>query len=309
MSADQKEMVNEKIEKRRLNYGLIKFVLGTFAVSVLSIALNWQMQQKRLRFEVQTKEGEYIAQFLSHGLEKELEKRRDFAAYFVRLSPTEEARQRWATYLQFVEDLIHKTKKNEAEIVAKDRQLQEAEKKIALLQAEAANKTEAAQATEQVESLRTRHDELTREIVSNQVEVAWLRSRPLALEFRSKGAQDTAVAFRAAEVSLPVTADNTASRRVTDGFWDWTVYLRGSDDILQRVEFVEYTLHETFPDPVRIVKERGVGPYAFALSTSGWGTFTIRIRITYKDGTYQRISYQLSFDESKKPQDLSRQTP
>ena len=134
---ETKDTNDKEIEKLKIKYSFLKFLLGTFAISVFSLIINWQIQEKKLQFEIQTRESDYIAQFLNHGLDKELEKRRDFAAYFVRLSPSEEARDRWKRYLDFVEDLIGKAREAERIISEKDAELKIAAEKVALAQQKA----------------------------------------------------------------------------------------------------------------------------------------------------------------------------
>lgn len=96
------------------------------------------------------------------------------------------------------------------------------------------------------------------------------------------------------EDSLPIRAGNVASA-TGKGLWNWTVFIQGSDEVLDRIQCVEYTLHRTFFDPVREVSDRGTGPYAFALSATGWGTFQIRIRVFLKDGRVQGLVHNLRF--------------
>jgi transcription initiation factor IIF auxiliary subunit len=94
--------------------------------------------------------------------------------------------------------------------------------------------------------------------------------------------------------SLPITTDNIAIE-VRTGLWRWTVFLKGLDQVLDRIQCVEYTLHPTFPDPVKEVCEQGEGPYAFALTATGWGTFKIQIRLFLKDGRVQKLTHDLTF--------------
>lgn len=89
-----------------------------------------------------------------------------------------------------------------------------------------------------------------------------------------------------------ITTANT-SRHVGDGRWDWTVSIRAAKPVLDRIQCVEYTLHPSFPNPVRRVCSRGTGTGAFPLSTTGWGTFRIRVRILFRDGTQQMLEHQL----------------
>lgn len=85
------------------------------------------------------------------------------------------------------------------------------------------------------------------------------------------------------------------ARQEAPGRWNWTVFLRGPDSALSQVKCVEYTLHPTFPNPVREVCARGTGPQAFALAATGWGTFEIGVRVFLKNGQVQQLKHQLRF--------------
>lgn len=100
-------------------------------------------------------------------------------------------------------------------------------------------------------------------------------------------------ASRPVERAAPIRAASTA-RRVSDDWWNWTIYIEGPPESLAQVRCVEYTLHPTFPDPVREVCERGTGP-AFPLSARGWGTFTVKVRVFFRSGAVQELTHQLSF--------------
>ena len=89
-----------------------------------------------------------------------------------------------------------------------------------------------------------------------------------------------------------VAVSNT-SHFVGDGRWDWTVFVTAPPAVLSRIQCVEYTLHPTFPNPVRRVCVRGKSSQAFALSSNGWGEFTIAVRIFFRDGKKQRLDYPL----------------
>jgi chromosome segregation ATPase len=300
--AENKETYDKEIEKLKLKYGFLKFLLGTFAISLLSLGINWQIQEKKLQFEIQTKESDYIAQFLERGLDKELENRRDFAAYFVRLSPSEEARDRWRNYLEFVEELLRKAKEAERVIAEKDAELKIAAEKVAIAQQKAEEaraeiirlsssesendnistlKNQLARSSNEAEELRTELQDLQSTISKQRQELSSIRSKPIDIE-----------------ANYPITASNIAQKSTTrKDFWDWTIFIKGPEDVLEKIEYVEYTLHPTFPNPVRIVNERGSDRYAFPLSTSGWGTFTVKVKVYYDDGTYQKLAHSLKFDE------------
>jgi transcription initiation factor IIF auxiliary subunit len=89
-----------------------------------------------------------------------------------------------------------------------------------------------------------------------------------------------------------ITARNTAKQE-GKGRWNWTVYLDASTAVLDQIRCVQYTLHPTFPNPVREVCERGDPSQPFALSASGWGKFVMRIRVFFRDGQSQEFQYEL----------------
>ncbi len=97
-----------------------------------------------------------------------------------------------------------------------------------------------------------------------------------------------------------VTTGNT-SEYVGSSQWNWTVYIASDDVTLNDVECVEYTLHPTFPDPVRRVCAKGsTRGEGFPLSSSGWGTFTIGVKVMFKDGDVRLLKHQLDFSGQRK---------
>lgn len=62
------------------------------------------------------------------------------------------------------------------------------------------------------------------------------------------------------------------SEYIENDKWKWSVWLEGPDDQLDAIESVVYTLHRSFPNPVRTVSERANG---FRLESTVWGTFTL----------------------------------
>ena len=59
-------------------------------------------------------------------------------------------------------------------------------------------------------------------------------------------------------------------------WWKWAVWLEGPDEALDQVECVVWTLHPTFPNPVRSKTNR---EDKFKLATAGWGVFPIHAQI------------------------------
>jgi transcription initiation factor IIF auxiliary subunit len=96
---------------------------------------------------------------------------------------------------------------------------------------------------------------------------------------------------QSAQTQLNVTAENW-SKMIEAGWWEWGIYIKGTSADLKRIKCVEYTLHPSFPNPVRLVCSPDDG---FLLTTRGWGTFTVPIKLMLKDGTVRELSHQLEF--------------
>ncbi len=97
-----------------------------------------------------------------------------------------------------------------------------------------------------------------------------------------------------APCAQPICTQNT-SRNIGGGRWDWTVFIDPRSADLNKIKCVEYTLHPTFPNPVRMVCDMGSSAEPFALRSNGWGTFQIKIRVLLRDGSIRDISHQLHF--------------
>lgn len=73
-------------------------------------------------------------------------------------------------------------------------------------------------------------------------------------------------------------------------WWDWSVWLDASPKDLEQIDHVEYTLHPTFPKPVRRVADKSTN---FRLNTGGWGTFKVRAKAVLKDGQEVPLAHDL----------------
>jgi transcription initiation factor IIF auxiliary subunit len=76
-----------------------------------------------------------------------------------------------------------------------------------------------------------------------------------------------------------------------DHWWGWAVWVEGPAADLEQIEYVEYTLHPTFPKPVRRIYDRESN---FKLSAGGWGVFTIHAKAVRKDGSVTPLRHDLS---------------
>lgn len=75
-----------------------------------------------------------------------------------------------------------------------------------------------------------------------------------------------------------------------EDWWDWSIELDAPQQTLDQVKYVEYELHPTFSKPIRRITDR---TSHFRLSTAGWGTFPIRARVIFEDGTEQKLEHEL----------------
>jgi hypothetical protein len=100
----------------------------------------------------------------------------------------------------------------------------------------------------------------------------------------------------AAQAAAPqgLSAANT-SRYLGGDRWEWTIFITGPDQLLRSVRAVEYTLHPTFPNPVQ-TRPRGNDPAKpFAFTATGWGVFTVGIKVTFANGQTKSLRHMLSF--------------
>jgi transcription initiation factor IIF auxiliary subunit len=74
-------------------------------------------------------------------------------------------------------------------------------------------------------------------------------------------------------------------------YYQWEIFVDEPPERLNDIESVEYVLHPTFPQPVQVRRDP---KDKFALKTSGWGEFNIAVRVTFKDGKKEDLSYRLN---------------
>ena len=63
------------------------------------------------------------------------------------------------------------------------------------------------------------------------------------------------------------------------------------------MDHVEYLLHSTFKNPVRVVRKPENG---FRMDTAGWGTFEIKAIVYLKDGRQELLTHEIKLEESPK---------
>lgn len=98
---------------------------------------------------------------------------------------------------------------------------------------------------------------------------------------------------------MEIKLTNTAKRVQRGGnrdWWDWVAYLEvPSEQVLESIEYVEYYLHPSYPNPTRRVTKREGG---FPLSCTGWGTFELKAKVVFKSNELDPIilSRYIQFD-------------
>lgn len=87
-------------------------------------------------------------------------------------------------------------------------------------------------------------------------------------------------------------------KKYDDDWYEWCVFVDEDPVVINAINAVEYVLHPSFPEPVRFVQDKSS---KFALFSSGWGSFDIKIRINFEDGTSLGASYTLRLERDDWP--------
>ncbi|PYX71224.1 MAG: hypothetical protein DMG72_17410 [Acidobacteria bacterium] len=83
-------------------------------------------------------------------------------------------------------------------------------------------------------------------------------------------------------------------------WYEWCVFVDSDREVVDRINAVEYKLHPTFPDPVRLITQK---ENRFALFSSGWGGFLLRTRVIFEDGSEEAGGYYLALDKDSWPKE------
>ncbi len=77
-------------------------------------------------------------------------------------------------------------------------------------------------------------------------------------------------------------------------YFEWMVFMDEPNETLEKVTSVEYRLHKTFPNRIRIVDDR---KSRFALKATGWGTFRINIIVYLENDEEIYTKYYLDLNK------------
>ena len=82
-----------------------------------------------------------------------------------------------------------------------------------------------------------------------------------------------------------------------DGYDQFRIRLTVSGP-LEAIDHVEYELHPTFVNPVRISKDRSAG---FPIEFWTWGEFEIIVTAYFRDGHEEEVTYYLKYSSELPP--------
>ena len=86
--------------------------------------------------------------------------------------------------------------------------------------------------------------------------------------------------------ALDITAHNT-SEYLGKGKWQWTVFIQASQQVLNDIERVEYTLDPASQSPAQGVDSIGDPSVPFALTNIGREASEISVKIIFRDAETQ----------------------
>jgi len=132
-----------------------------------------------------------------------------------------------------------------------------------------------------------------------RIRVTELRAERSTVSEQGPEPRGQPIPVRVFDASTAEIQTRNVATRVEAKRWDWSAYIDAAPEVMDHVICVEYTLHETFTPRVRTVCDRGSSARPYALHTSGWGTFKLRMRVLFDDGTNRQLVHQLSFRSSQ----------
>src|SRR5262249_24135119 len=81
-----------------------------------------------------------------------------------------------------------------------------------------------------------------------------------------------------------------AEKYQPEDWWEWSIWIEGTEEDLDQIKEVTYRLHPSFPKPLRTMTNRSE---QFKLESEGWGTFTIPVKVVLKNGEVQKLKHEL----------------
>lgn len=91
-----------------------------------------------------------------------------------------------------------------------------------------------------------------------------------------------------------------------DDYWSWRIWVDATPEALNNINYVTYILHPSFTPPIKDVKDRST---AFMLKATGWGTFTIGIKLNLNNGKDIQLEHELLLEYPDEGWELLAEIP
>src|ERR1044072_2272275 len=104
-------------------------------------------------------------------------------------------------------------------------------------------------------------------------------------------------AIRPEQIQVKQSSEYRGKYQSND-WWNWSVWIEAPAMVLAQIEYVEYKLHPTFPDPV---EKRTNAADKFRLVSEGWGEFMIELDIKQKNGGKIKKTHWLTLEYPTAP--------
>ena len=83
-----------------------------------------------------------------------------------------------------------------------------------------------------------------------------------------------------------------------DKWYDWCIFVDEDKSVIDSIVSVQYTLHPSFPNPVRVSTDKY---NRFVLYSGGWGGFNIQIEVVFTNGDKYSTVYYLRLHDDNWP--------
>jgi transcription initiation factor IIF auxiliary subunit len=77
--------------------------------------------------------------------------------------------------------------------------------------------------------------------------------------------------------------------------WKWSVWVEGKPETIEQIDRVEYLLHPTFPNPLRVITNPASN---FRLDSKGWGEFMVHAKVITKRGHTIELNHWVRLSDS-----------
>ena len=89
-----------------------------------------------------------------------------------------------------------------------------------------------------------------------------------------------------------IRVDNT-SQYLSNATFNWKIFIQAGNDVLTKIDCVEYRLDPSYRDPIRKVCKLGDSKYPFALSGEALKTFNVGVTVYFQSKQQKYLDYTL----------------